>query len=92
MGFIWSFTVLFYRSNEFDNIWKIVCRISVMLIGELEYTSLFSDVDNRLPITSDIVFLVFLGLGNIVFMNVLFGSAISNIQVTNDIIVCKREH
>lgn len=53
----------------------------VMMMGEYEYGDLFDEKNNYfLPVTSRIVFLIFIMLASIVLINLMIGLAVNDIQ------------
>lgn len=92
IGFALSFSVLFYESEYFRTPWSAIVKTTVMMMGEFEYGDMFRnitiiDASNekttalRLPITSRIIFILFVILTSIVLMNLMVGLAVSDIQV-----------
>lgn len=80
VGFALSFAVLFNKNNQFKNYWVIVKTV-VMMMGEYEYGDLFDEEKNYfLPVTSRIVFLIFIMLASIVLINLMIGLAVNDIQ------------
>lgn len=86
VGFALSFSVLFHRNQQFGDFWMSLVRTVVMMTGEYEYEDLLSadkhddKVAAFLPITSRIVFLVFVMLASIVLINLMIGLAVNDIQ------------
>ncbi|XP_077274645.1 transient receptor potential cation channel subfamily A member 1 homolog isoform X2 [Temnothorax americanus] len=89
VGFALSFVVLFHGNDQFDDFWKTIVRTMVMMMGEYEYEDLFkenksnsteNDKGTFLPVTSRIVFFVFIMLASIVLINLMIGLAVNDIQ------------
>lgn len=54
-----------------------------MMMGEYDYKDLFEEEENEknfVPITSRIVFLIFIMLASIVLINLMIGLAVNDIQ------------
>jgi len=84
IGFALSFNVLFHRNEQFSDFWMSLVRTMVMMMGEYEYEELLrTDKEGKgdfLPITSRIVFFVFIMLASIVLINLMIGLAVNDIQ------------
>jgi len=84
IGFALSFSVLFHGNEEFSNFWGSLVKTVVMMMGEYEYEELLGTEKYEkgafLPITSKIVFFVFIMLASIVIINLMIGLAVSDIQ------------
>ncbi|XP_025992946.2 transient receptor potential channel pyrexia [Solenopsis invicta] len=83
IGFALSFAVLFYGDDQFHNLWRSIIRTVVMMMGEYDYDDLFdtkNDKNTFLPVTTRIVFVVFIMLVSIVLINLTIGLAVNDIQ------------
>jgi len=84
IGFALSFSVLFHENEEFSNFWGSLVKTVVMMMGEYEYEELLGSEKKKegafLPITTEIVFFVFIMLASIVMINLMIGLAVSDIQ------------
>jgi len=84
IGFALSFNVLFHRNEQFSDFWMSLVRTVVMMMGEYEYKELLgTNKDGKkayLPITSRIVFFIFIMLASIVLINLMIGLAVNDIQ------------
>ncbi|XP_072765725.1 transient receptor potential cation channel subfamily A member 1 homolog [Anoplolepis gracilipes] len=81
VGFALSFAVLFHGNDQFRDFWRAVVRTVVMMMGEYEYEELFTaEKSTFLPVTSRIVFFVFIMLASIVLINLMIGLAVNDIQ------------
>ncbi|XP_012535809.1 transient receptor potential channel pyrexia isoform X3 [Monomorium pharaonis] len=83
VGFALSFVVLFHGNDQFHNVWRSIVRTVVMMMGEYEYEELFNTENDKgtfLPITSRIVFFIFIMLASIVLINLMIGLAVNDIQ------------
>ncbi|XP_011172017.2 transient receptor potential channel pyrexia-like [Solenopsis invicta] len=83
IGFALSFAVSFHGNDRFDNFWRSIIKTMVMMMGEYEYEELFDTKNSEstfLPVTSRIVFIVFIMLANIVLINLMIGLAVNDIQ------------
>nr|BAN81930.1 transient receptor potential A5 channel [Solenopsis invicta] len=83
IGFALSFAVLFRGNNQFVNFWSSIKITVVMMMGEYDYDKLFEIKDgkkNFLPVTSGIVFMVFVMLASIVLINLMIGLVVNDIQ------------
>ncbi|EZA52439.1 Transient receptor potential channel pyrexia [Ooceraea biroi] len=84
VGFALSFSVLFHRNEQFSDFWMSLVRTVVMMMGEYEYEDLLSADEKGkaafLPITSRIVFFIFILLASIVLINLMIGLAVNDIQ------------
>ncbi|XP_011632918.1 transient receptor potential channel pyrexia-like isoform X1 [Pogonomyrmex barbatus] len=89
IGFALSFAVLFHGNNQFHHFGNAIVKTIVMMMGEYEYKELFNmekndtSIDSEitfLPVTSRIVFFIFIMLASIVLMNLMIGLAVNDIQ------------
>ncbi|XP_067015646.2 transient receptor potential channel pyrexia [Anabrus simplex] len=79
VGFAFSFAVQFHEQEGFRNPWWALVKTTVMMMGEFNYDDILMQ-DTRLPVTSRIIFVVFVVLAPIVLMNLMVGLAVSDIQ------------
>ncbi|XP_025987877.2 transient receptor potential channel pyrexia-like isoform X5 [Solenopsis invicta] len=80
IGFALSFAVLFRGNNQFFYFWNSIKITVVMMMGEYDYDKLFEIKDKFLPVTSEIVFMVFVMLASIVLINLMIGLVVNDIQ------------
>jgi hypothetical protein len=82
VAFALSFCILFSKYSAFENIPISILKTFVMMIGELEFQEMFFDEnqDTYYPITTQLMFFVFVVLVTIILMNLLVGLAVSDIQ------------
>lgn len=84
IGFALSFAVLFQDNEGFRDSWQAIVRTMIMMVGEYDYGDLFKidDTDQKyyLPITTRIVFFIFVLLASIVLINLMIGLAVNDIQ------------
>ncbi|XP_039303120.1 transient receptor potential channel pyrexia-like isoform X2 [Solenopsis invicta] len=77
--FALSLAVLFRGNNQFVNFWSFI-KITVVMMGEYDYDKLFEiedDKRNFLPVTSGIVFMVFVMLVLLAFGTLIIGFEVS---------------
>ena len=85
VGFSVSFYMVFRQQNtcsQFRHPFSSLLKTSVMLTGEFEYDNIFNDFAQRLdhPISSYILFLVFIVIVSIILANLLVGLAVDDIK------------
>ena len=97
--FIIGFSVAFYMvfrqgdfCNQYRNPFSTFLKTVVMMAGEFEYDGLFNNVDNTLdhPISSYILWLIFVILIPIILANLLVGLAVDDIKGVQETAVLKR--
>ncbi|XP_029832405.3 transient receptor potential cation channel subfamily A member 1 homolog [Ixodes scapularis] len=81
VAFALAFLAVFQNQPAFDNPWKAIMKTTVMMVGEMEYDSLFNE--NVLPYetASYILMALFLVLMTIITSNLLVGLAVDDIKV-----------
>lgn len=79
IGFSLSFAVLYPETKSLAKLPYSLVSTIVMMTGELDYNNYFSE-ESKYPVTSHVMFLVFLLFIVIVLMNLLVGLAVSDIQ------------
>ncbi|CAN7938240.1 unnamed protein product [Ixodes hexagonus] len=81
VAFALAFLAVFQKQPAFDNPWKAIMKTTVMMVGEMEYDSLFNE--NPLPYetASYILMALFLVLMTIITSNLLVGLAVDDIKV-----------
>ena len=95
VGFSVSFYMVFRQQNfcsQFRNPFSSLLKTTVMLTGEYEYDNVFNDLTNRLdhPISSYILFLVFIVIVSIILVNLLVGLAVDDIKGVQESATLKR--
>jgi hypothetical protein len=77
-----SFAVVFPQYKSFKSVPWSLLKTVVMMIGELEFESIFFDDETPVlyPISAHILFFAFTLLAAVVLMNLLVGLAVSDIQ------------
>lgn len=79
IGFSLGFAVLYPDNRSLAKLPYSLVSTIVMMTGELDYNNYFNEVP-KYPVTSHVLFLVFLLFIVIVLMNLLVGLAVSDIQ------------
>nr|XP_039252448.1 transient receptor potential cation channel subfamily A member 1 homolog [Styela clava] len=87
-AFGFSFYIVFQNQIVFGNLWNSVLKTIVMMIGEIEYESIFtaehtsSEYSDQVyyEVVSYIVFVAFLIIMSIIVMNMLVGLAVDDIK------------
>ncbi|RLU16292.1 hypothetical protein DMN91_012052 [Ooceraea biroi] len=78
------FSTVLKNILKFSDFWMSLVRTVVMMMGEYEYEDLLSADEKGkaafLPITSRIVFFIFILLASIVLINLMIGLAVNDIQ------------
>ncbi|XP_066969921.1 transient receptor potential channel pyrexia-like [Macrobrachium rosenbergii] len=77
VGFAICFLVLFYMNDSFSSFGRSIVKVLMMMIGEIDYASL---VDDKTPVISIILLVVFLFLVSILMINLLIGVAVNDIS------------
>ena len=85
VGFSISFYMVFRQQNfcsQFRHPFSSLLKTTVMLTGEFEFDNVFNDLTYRLdhPISSYILFLVFIVVVSIILANLLVGLAVDDIK------------
>ncbi|KAG8225541.1 hypothetical protein J437_LFUL002057, partial [Ladona fulva] len=85
VGFAFSFFIQFHESNPdaFGSIWKSFFNTMVMMTGEFEYLDIFTDKKIYLPVTSRVLYVIFIVMASIVLLNLIVGLAVADTQVMN---------
>ena len=95
IGFSVSFYMVFRQGdlcNQYRNPFSTFLKTVVMMSGEFEFDGLFNDIANTLdyPISSYILWLVFVILIPIILANLLVGLAVDDIKGVQETAVLKR--
>ncbi|KAI6650880.1 Transient receptor potential cation channel [Oopsacas minuta] len=95
IGFSVSFYMVFRQQNfcsQYRNPFSTLLKTTVMLTGEFEYDNIFNDITRRLdhPISSYILFLVFIVFVSIILANLLVGLAVDDIKGVQESATLKR--
>ncbi|EFA02876.2 transient receptor potential channel pyrexia [Tribolium castaneum] len=77
VGFSLSFSIEFANCSEFNDPWRALVKTTVMMMGEFDYSDLFTGLERP---ASRVIFLLFVILTSIVLMNLMVGLAVSDIQ------------
>ncbi|XP_044254236.1 transient receptor potential channel pyrexia-like [Tribolium madens] len=77
VGFSLSFSIEFANCREFNDPWRALVKTTVMMMGEFDYSDLFTGLERP---SSRVIFLLFIILTSIVLMNLMVGLAVSDIQ------------
>ena len=95
IGFSVSFYMVFRQGdvcNQYRNPFSTFLKTVVMMAGEFEFDSLFNDITTTLdhPISSYILWLIFVILIPIILANLLVGLAVDDIKGVQETAVLKR--
>ncbi|GAB0093655.1 transient receptor potential cation channel protein painless-like [Sergentomyia squamirostris] len=86
IGFALSFVLMFPHSEFFSDPTQATMRTIVMMLGEYDYTSTFSQEHNYFIIgTSRLIFLIFIISCSIILMNLTQGIAVNDIKLLHEI-------
>ncbi|XP_055678367.1 transient receptor potential channel pyrexia-like [Lutzomyia longipalpis] len=86
IGFALSFLLMFPHSQFFSDPTQATMRTIVMMLGEFDYTSTFSQEHNYFIIgTSRLIFLIFIISCSIILMNLTQGIAVNDIKLLHEI-------
>ncbi|XP_022241901.1 transient receptor potential cation channel subfamily A member 1 homolog isoform X2 [Limulus polyphemus] len=82
VAFAFGFYTLLQNQDPFENIGESILKTSVMMIGEIEFDSIFNDSENPIHFKPPtyILFVIFLILMSIIIMNLLVGLAVDDIK------------
>ncbi|KAI6650877.1 Transient receptor potential cation channel [Oopsacas minuta] len=95
IGFSVSFYMVFRQGdlcNQYRNPFSTFLKTVVMMAGEFEFDGLFNDISNTLdhPISSSVLWLIFVILIPIILANLLVGLAVDDIKGVQETAVLKR--
>ncbi|XP_076357640.1 transient receptor potential cation channel subfamily A member 1 homolog isoform X2 [Tachypleus tridentatus] len=92
VAFAFGFYALLQNQDPFENIGESILKTSVMMIGELEFDSIFNDDENPVHFKPPtyILFVIFLILMSIIIMNLLVGLAVDDIKSVQEHAVLAR--
>ncbi|XP_055851571.1 transient receptor potential channel pyrexia-like [Episyrphus balteatus] len=82
VGFAMSFSLIFPMSEYFNSPLRAILRTTVMMMGEFEYSQMFSQ---NTAGTSKFIFVLFVVSCSIILMNLTQGIAVKDIQILHEI-------
>lgn len=84
IAFALAFFSLLQNNDSFDTVWQSLIKTTVMMIGEFEYDSIYTDGTVYYEVLGYILFCVFMVVMSIIIMNLLVGLAVDNIKEVQD--------
>ncbi|ODM96676.1 Transient receptor potential channel pyrexia [Orchesella cincta] len=82
ISFVFSFNILLPNSTGFVNLSNSVLKVLTMMTGELNYDDIFHSEEEQLiyPISSHVMYAIFIMVATIILFNLLIGFTVSDIQ------------